>query len=75
MTDFGGNMIIGNREESLEQKKERHIKETLEEKSGWENELEFAQKTGNSEYEEFCNMRIKIADFVLECLKTGKFKA
>lgn len=58
-------MVIGNREESFEDMRQRHIKETLDHKIAWEKEYEIAKQGKNEQIMCYCNMWIKICDNTL----------
>lgn len=56
-------MIVGIRNESIEEKLKRHKKESEDSIKAWENELEFAQSQGNDEkyvrYQAYCEFMIR----------------
>ena len=52
-------MTIGNREESVEEKRKRHIKEAQTQIVGWKNELQYAIDRKNIDYKKYCNFMIK----------------
>ena len=56
-------MVVGKREETLQEKNLRHIKEMEEDIEGWKNELDFAKKT--REYVKF----LHICEFSFVILK------
>ena len=53
-------MIAGTREESFEEKTQRHISETRNTIVGWENELKYATEKGDKEHEDYCNQMLVI---------------
>ena len=55
-------MIVGKREEPFYDKVKRHIKECEEEKNGWEKEFQYAIKTNDESYKNYCNFMIKTLD-------------
>lgn len=55
-------MVVGQRNETVEEKTIRHIKEMETEIEGWKNELDFAKKKCNKIHEDYCITRIKICE-------------
>lgn len=47
-------MVVGQREESIEAKNQRHIKEMKADIEGWENELDYAIKKNDTKYANYC---------------------
>ena len=62
-------MIIGQRNESVEEKNKRHIKEMVEEIEGWKNELDFAKKKCDENYKDYCITMIKICENTITSLE------
>lgn len=65
-------MIAGNRSETLEEKRERHIKETRDLIDAWNEELKFAIDQGDQKYERYCELMLKIQKNTLELLEKYK---
>ncbi len=55
-------MMIGQKIESYEEKTERHLREVLIDKKGWENELDHAIKKGYKTHRDYCVLMIKICE-------------
>lgn len=62
-------MVIGNRGETVEEKRQRHIKEIEESKLGWTYELRYAIEKKDEEYIRYCKIMIKIMENTLKTLK------
>ncbi len=62
-------MIAGNRSETLEEKRERHIKETSDLIDAWDIELKFAIDQGDQEYKRYCELMLKIQKNTLKLLE------
>lgn len=62
-------MYLPDETETLEEKRQRHIKESEEDIDGWKGELEFAIKHNDLKHREFCEMMISIWENTLEKLK------
>lgn len=62
-------MIIGQRDESVEDKNKRHIKEMEEDIEGWKGELEYAKKKCDKKYETYCVAMITICKNTIAELK------
>lgn len=62
-------MIVGNRSETLEEKRERHIKETRDLIDDWDKELKIAIDQGNQKYERYCELMLKIQKNTLKLLE------
>lgn len=62
-------MIVGKRGESVEDKRLRHIKETKEDKEGWQRELQYAIEHEDLKYEKYCRVMINIMDNTLKELE------
>lgn len=58
-------MIAGKREETVEDKRLRHIKEIKEDKEGWKRELQYAIENEDAKLEKYCRVMIKIMDNTL----------
>ena len=55
---------MDNKKETIKERNERHTKEILELKEGWENELQYAIKHKDEEHEKYCKFWIE------ECINT-----
>lgn len=62
-------MTAGNRSESLEEKRERHIKETRDLIEDWKIELQFAREQGNQEFKRYCEFMLKVENNTLKLLE------
>lgn len=62
-------MVVGERGESTVLKNQRHIKEMKDDIVGWNNELQYAEKTKDDCYKEYCNIMISICTNTLEQLE------
>ena len=66
-------MIVGIRNESIEDKLKRHKKEAEDSIEAWKNELEFAQNKGNDaeyvRYQAYCEFMIKTWENTLKELE------
>lgn len=62
-------MVVGKREESVEEKRVRHIKEMTEMEAGWERELLYAVGHEDSKYEKYCRFMIQVCKNTLSSLK------
>lgn len=67
-------MVVGKREETLQEKNLRHIKEMEEDIEGWKNELDFAKKREDKMYEKYCKMMIQICQNTIDELKKFETK-
>lgn len=47
-------MVVGNRRESVEVRRERHIEEAKQQIIGWEEEIKRAQKDNDVKLEQYC---------------------
>lgn len=63
-------MVVGDRSETLLEKNLRHIKELEKDIDGWKNELEYAKKDVNEQYEQFCKAMIEICQNTLDSLQS-----
>lgn len=55
-------MVVGQRDETIEEKTIRHYKEMKNDIEGWENELQIAKKLQDKKYEKFCVEMIQICE-------------
>ena len=62
-------MVIGQREETVEAKNMRHIKEMKRDIDAWMYELEFARKKSDKIYEDYCTTMIKICENTVNSLE------
>lgn len=61
-------MTVGERGESIEEKRKRHIKESQDQIDGWKNELQYAISHKDIQYEKYCEFMIKVWENTLEKL-------
>lgn len=64
-----GKMIVGSREESVEEKRKRHMKEMKDENEGWRRELENAIKRNDNKFAEYCKLMIDITENTYNALE------
>lgn len=62
-------MTTGNRSESLEEKRKRHMKETRDLIDDWNIELQFAIDQGNQEYKRYCEFMLEVEKNTLRLLE------
>lgn len=62
-------MIAGERNESIEAKRERHIDELKVQIDGWKNEIHHARKQEDLQYENYCKFMIEICEKFLKELE------
>lgn len=55
-------MVVGDKNETLEEKNSRHIKEMESDIKGWKYESEHAKKMLDNTYEKYCEIMIKICE-------------
>lgn len=53
-------MIVGSRDETIEEKRIRHMREAREQIEGWSKEMLFAKEKSDSSYEKYCELMIQI---------------
>lgn len=64
-----GKMTAGNRGESLEEKRERHMKETRGLIDDWNIELKYAIEKGNQEFKRYCEFMLEVEKNTLRLLE------
>lgn len=62
-------MIIGKRDETLQEKNLRHITEMRADIQGWESELDYAKEKSDEMYEKYCYEMIIICQNTLSRLE------
>ena len=55
-------MVVGERTESLIEKRERHMGEMQKEFKAWSDELDFAKERKDAKYEAYCKMMLQICE-------------
>lgn len=67
-------MVVGQRDETLQEKNLRHIKEMKIDIEAWKNELNFARKKSDKTYEKYCITLIKICENTITNLEDFALK-
>lgn len=62
-------MVVGHRDETLQEKNLRHMKEMEVDIEGWKKELEFAKKISDKMYENYCMIMIQICENTISRLE------
>ena len=63
-------MTIGDRGESIEEKRKRHIKESKSQIDGWKSELQYAIDHEDIKCEKYCHFMIEMWENTLEKLNS-----
>lgn len=62
-------MVVGQRDETLQEKNFRHIKEMEADIEGWKRELDLAMEISDKVYEDYCTIMIQICENTIFRLK------